>query len=437
VLPGITHWNHPAFFAYFAISGSAPGIMGEMLAAALNVNGMLWRTSPAVTEIEATVLDWLRQMIGLSGAFDGIMYDTASISTLVAIAAAREVTGLEIRQRGMAGRPELSALCLYCSEQAHSSVEKAAIALGIGQDGVRKIGTDEAFRMDVDELRRAISRDIDAGVRPFCVVAAAGTTSTTSVDPIADIAGVCEDHGLWLHIDAAYAGVAAILPEKRWVLDGVDRADSLVVNPHKWLFTPIECSCFYSRRLGAVRDAFSLVPEYLRTTEGGEVRNLMDYGPQLGHRFRGLKLWFVMRAYGRAGLEARIREHIRLAQLFTAWVEQAPAWELMAPALFSTVCFRVHPNGLPQDRLDALNREIMDAVNASGEAYLSHTVLHGAFVLRLSIGNIRTQQRHVERAWELLQRAAHVQMEESEESREDTDERSKSKDRAARLPSPS
>lgn len=405
ILPGITHWNHPGFFAYFAISGSMPGILAEFLAAALNVNAMLWRTSPAATELEATALDWLRQLLDLPETFEGVIYDTASISTLVAIAAAREATGLEVRRLGLAGRA-LPRLRLYCSEQAHSSVEKDAITLGIGQEGVCTIPTDDQFRLDVAALRRALTADVVAGWRPFCVVATVGTTSTTSVDPVSEIAEVCGEYGLWLHVDAAYGGIGGIVPEKRWALAGAERADSLVVNPHKWLFTPVDLSAFYSPRLDVVRNAFSLVPEYLRSGEDNEVRNYMDYGPQLGRRFRALKLWFVLRAYGREGIVSRLREHLRLAQEFARWVDGAGDWELMAPVPFSTVCFRFHPSRLSPAEVDDVNQAILDRVNSTGEVFLSHTRLHDRLTLRLAIGNIRTTHAHVGRAWELLQVAA-------------------------------
>ena len=405
VVPGITHWNHPAFFAYFAITGSAPGILGELLISALNVNAMIWRTSPAATELEARTLDWLRQLLGLPASFEGVIYDTASISSLVAIAAAREAAGLQIRERGMAGRSDLPALTLYCSEQAHSSIEKDAITLGIGQESVRKIRTDERFRLDPADLRRAIEEDRAQGRLPFCAVATVGTTSTTSVDPVVEMADICSEYDMWLHVDAAYGGSAAVLPEMRWVLEGVERADSLVVNPHKWLFTPIDLSAFYSPRLDTVRDAFSLVPEYLRAPETGDIRSYMDYGPQLGRRFRALKLWFVLRAYGREGIATRLREHIRLAQEFAGWIDETPEWERMAPAPFSTVCFRARPAGLDEAALDRLNQAVLDNVNASGEAFLSHTRLHDKLTLRVAIGNIRTREEHVRRVWELLQTA--------------------------------
>lgn len=407
ILPGITHWNHPAFFAYFAITGSGPGILGEMLSAALNVNGMLWRTSPAFTELEEHVLDWLRQMLGLPPGWLGMITDTASISSLYAIAAAREaVPGLRVREEGLAGRPDVPRLRLYCSEQAHSSIEKAAITLGLGLAGVRKIPTDTQFRMDTAALAAAIAEDRRAGWQPFCVVATVGTTSTTSVDPVPEIAALCQRERLWLHVDGAYAGMAAILPEMRHVLAGCDQADSIVVNPHKWLFTPIDCSAFYCRRPDVLKRAFSLVPEYLRTTEGEAeaVRNLMDYGVQLGRRFRALKLWFVIRAFGQEGLAARLREHIRLAQQFAAWVDASPDFKRLAPTPFSTICFRFHPHGLSDEaELNRLNEALLEAVNATGQVYLSHTKLNGRYTLRLAIGNLRTTEAHVARAWELVQ----------------------------------
>jgi aromatic-L-amino-acid/L-tryptophan decarboxylase len=404
VVPGTTHWNHPGFLAYFGISGSAPGVLGETLAAALNVNAMLWRTGPSATELEERSLDWLRQMLGLPEGFHGHIQDTASSSTLVAIAGARDALGLDVRDEGLAGR-DLPRLRLYCSSEAHSSVEKAGITLGIGRAGTRRIPTDEAFRMDVAALRRAIEEDVAAGVKPFCVVATVGTTSTTSIDPVPEIAEVCREHGLWLHVDAAYGGAAAVVPEMRHVLEGCERADSLVMNPHKWLFVPVDCSALFLRRPEVVRRAFSLVPDYLTTPEGESVTNLMDYGNALGRRFRALKLWMVLRYFGRSGIADRLREHLRLAREFASWVEAEPRWELAAPVPFSTVCFRFRPSGVPEEKVDSINERILETVNASGEVFLSHTRLHGRFVLRVAIGNLRTTERHIRRAWELLRAA--------------------------------
>ena len=405
IMPGITHWNHPGFFAYFAITGSAPGILGELLSAALNVNGMLWRTSPSATELEEVVMDWLRQMLGLPSVFEGVITDTASVSTLIAIAAAREALDRGVRQEGMSGRADLPRLRLYCSEQAHSSVEKAGIVLGLGQAGTRKIPVDADYCMRPDALAAAIDEDRRTGWLPLCVVATVGTTSTTSIDPVPAIADICTREGLWLHVDGAYGGVAAVVPEMRQVLDGCDRADSIVVNPHKWLFTPIDCSAFYTRHVDTLKRAFSLVPEYLRTAEGdaSEVKNYMDYGVQLGRRFRALKLWFVIRSYGVEGLASSIRAHCRLAREFADWVDADPDFERLAPVPFSTVCFRYRPRGMDDEvKLERLNAALIDAVNATGEVYLSHTKLEGRYTIRLAIGNAATHERHVRRAWELL-----------------------------------
>ena len=409
IVPALTHWSHPSFFAYFSTSTSAPGIFGEMLSAAFDMKAMLWRTSPASTELEEVALNWLRQLMNLPEEFQGIIYDTASVSSLHAIAAAREKLNLNIRQDGMSGRTDLPLLRVYVSEQAHSSIEKAVITLGLGQRSLCKVPTDAEFRMDASALARLIAADKESGAIPFCVVATTGTTSTSSVDPVPAIADICEQHGLWLHVDAAYAGSAALVPEMQAFMQGCERADSLVTNPHKWLFTPFDLSVLYCRHMDILRRAFSLVPEYLRTNESeAEVRNGMDYGIQLGRRFRALKLWMILRYFGHEGLASRIREHCRLARLFATWVEQAPDWELLAPVPFSLVCFRACPpkNDEPEAaraiRLDALNEALMNNTNSTGAAYLSHTRLNDTFTLRLAIGNIRTTEEHVRRVWELL-----------------------------------
>ena len=406
IVPGVTHWNHPGFFAYFATSSSAAGILGELLTAAVNVNGMLWRTSPAATELEQLALDWLRQLIGLEEPWFGIVCDTASISTMLALAAAREAAGLDVRDRGLAGRPDLPVLRVYCSEHAHSSVDKGAITLGIGHRNVVKIPADDAFRMRPDLLARAIAEDRAQGYLPIACVATVGTTSTTSVDPVPEIAAICEREQLWLHVDGAYGGAAAVVPELRGIMRGVERADSLVVNPHKWLFVPVDCSALWVRRPEVLRRAFSLVPDYLVTPEAERVVNYMDYGVQLGRRFRALKLWMVIRAFGADGLAERIRAHCALAREFAGWVETEPGWRVIAPVPFSVVCFRWTGEGVAPEEADRRNEAIMHSVNASGRAYLSHTKLHGRTVLRLAIGNLRTERRHVAEAWELLRQAA-------------------------------
>jgi len=398
LIPATTHWQSPGFMAYFASSGSGPGILGETVAAAFNVNAMLWRTAPAATELEQVTLDWLRQMVGLPEPLFGVINDTASSSTLYALAAAREAqTDLRIRELGMTGRPELPRLRYYASAEAHSSVEKAGIVLGLGRDGLRRIQVDERFRMDPVALRQAIHEDVAAGIRPIAVVATAGTTSTTSVDPTPAIAALCEQHGLWLHVDAAYGGAAAIAPELRWVLDGAERADSIVINPHKWLFTPIDCSVLWTRRPDVLRDAFSIVPEYLTTSEGSDqdAPNLMDYGTSLGRRMRALKLWMVIRHFGTEGLAQRIRAHCEYASMVARWVEGERDFELLAPAPLSVVCLRAHPPGLDDPgTLDTLNQRIVERINTAGHFFVSHTKLRGEYAIRVAFGNLRQEERH-------------------------------------------
>jgi aromatic-L-amino-acid decarboxylase len=407
ILPGITHWNHPGFFAYFSISASIPGILAELLTAALDVNAMLWKTSPAATELEELTMDWLRQLLGLGGGWFGVINDTASISTMLALAAAREAKPeLEIRARGMAGRIDLPRMRVYCSEHAHSSVDKGALTLGFGLENVVKIPSDAEYRMRPDALAEAIRADRAAGFLPIACVATVGTTSTSSIDPVPAIADICQREQIWLHVDGSYGGVAAVSPKYRHVIDGVERADSFVVNPHKWLFTPIDCSAFYTRRPDVLKRTFSLVPEFLVTREQDDVVNLMDYGVQLGRRFRALKLWMVMRAFGAEGLAARLENHCALAQQFCQWVSAEPGWELSAPTPLSLVCFRYAPAGQSEAELERRNAAILRQVNESGEAYLSHTKLGERYVLRLAIGNIRTEERHLARAWELLRQAA-------------------------------
>ncbi len=352
-------------------------------------------------------LDWLRQMLGLPRPMFGVINDTASTGILYALAAAREaIPDLYIRQNGMAGRSEVPRLRLYTSQDAHSAADKAAIVLGVGQEGLRKIGTDSEFRMDTAELERAIEEDIAAGWLPFAVVATVGTTSTSSVDPVPQIADICERHGLWLHVDASYAGPAAIDPEKRWVLAGCERADSLIVNPHKWLFTPVDCSVLYTRKPDVVKAAFSLTPEFLRNAEslGDEVPNLMDYGNALGRRFRSLKLWMILRYFGQEGIVARLREHMRQAQLLAEWIDAAPNFERLAPTPFSLICFRAHPQGMNDEaQLEALNERLLNRINATGHFFLSHTKLHGKFTIRIAIGNLHTTEQDVRNLWDEIQ----------------------------------
>ena len=402
ILPAVTHWNHPNFHGLFSTSTSSVGIFGEMLAAAFDMKAMLWRTSPASTELEDVTLDWLRQMLGLPEVFEGIIYDTASVSTMQAIAAARERANVGVRDEGMSGRPHLPLMRVYASEHVHSSIDKSVITLGLGTRSLKKIACNDRFEMKADDLERAIGEDLAAGHLPICVIPTIGTTSSTSVDPVDSIAGVCEKHNIWMHVDAAYAGPTAIIPGMRHLFTGWEQADSIVVNPHKWLFTPFDLSILYCRDLDMMKQAFSLVPEYLKTNERTVVKNGMDYGIQLGRRFRALKLWFVIRYFGRDGIIARLSEHMRLARLFASWIEESENWEMMAPVPFALVCFRACQAGA--ENLDVLNESLMNAVNATGEAYLSHTKLNGNFTLRLSVGSIRVEERHMVKVWELLNR---------------------------------
>jgi aromatic-L-amino-acid decarboxylase len=393
VEPFITHWQHPMFMAYFPSVASGPGILGEWLATALNSNVMLWRNAPSSTELEEVVVSWLRQMLGLPPAFDGMFTDTASISSLLSIVAARHAA---------VGAEGGGKLRVYASTEAHSSIDKAAIVAGLGRSGVRRVAVDDDYRMLPGALAAAIAEDRAAGWTPFCVVATLGTTSSTSVDPCEAIAAICRREKLWLHVDAAYAGAAAIVPELRPLLAGWEQADSIVVNPHKWMFTPFDASLLLFRSPEAFRDAFSLVPEYLRTPDAGAVHNFNEYGIQLGRRFRALKMWMQIRWFGVDGMAARLREHVRLAQLLASWVDADPGWERLAPVPFGTVCFRYRAG----EDADAANARILDRVNASGKVFLSHTKLKDRYTLRVAIGNPRQREEHVARCWALLKEAA-------------------------------
>jgi aromatic-L-amino-acid decarboxylase len=398
IVPALTHWNHPGFFAYFDSSAAPPAVLAEFLAAALNQQAMLWRTSPAATELEEVALAWLRHLIGLPEAFEGVIYDTASVSTLHALAAARQAAAPQVRTRGLQSAPPLR---VYASAHAHSSVDKAVILLGLGHDALRHIDVDDRFAMRPDALRDAVAADRRAGAVPMAVVATIGTTSTTSVDPVREVAGICAAERLWLHVDAAYAGPAAMLPAYRPLFHGWERADSIVVNPHKWLFVPVDLSAFYCRRMDVVREAFSLVAEYLRAPESA--RNLMDTGIQLGRRFRALKLWMVLRHFGAAHIRELILGHIQLANEFSGWVDDHPQFERLAPVPFSVVCFRAVPATVADEAVDRFNEELLSRVNGTGEVFLSHTKLESRFAIRLAIGNLSTTRAHVARAWALLQ----------------------------------
>ena len=406
ILPGTTHWQHPNFMAYFNSTASGPGILAELLSAAFNVNAMVWKSAPASTELEETVLIWFRELMNLPKEFRGIIYDTASVSSMHAIAAARESIDYDIRKKGMSGAPKLR---LYCSEHAHSSIDKGALTLGIGLEGIRKIPVDPDFMMIPAELEKAIREDRANGFVPFCIVATIGTTSTTSVDPVNEIANICENEKIWLHVDGAHAGVTAMLPEMSNHFKGLERADSFVVNPHKWLFVPVDLSILFTRKAEIIKRAFSLVAEYLKTSEDSVVENYMDYGIQLGRRFRSLKLWFVLRYFGVEGLQARLREHIRLGQLFAKWIDGHSSFERLAPTPFSTICFRAIPAGWNDEiKINELNEKLMNAINSTGKVFLTHTKLNGKFTIRLVISGLRTGEKNVELAWSVIQKSLKI-----------------------------
>jgi aromatic-L-amino-acid decarboxylase len=413
--PNATHWQHPGFFAFFPTTASGPGILGEMLTAAISQNPMIWRASPAGAALEELVVGWLRDGLGLPDGFDGLLNDTASTSTLIALAAAREAAGLDAAALGLGGRTELGQPRVYASAEAHSSVDKACMTLGIGRAGLVRVPVNERFELELGGLERAITEDRAGGRRPVAIVATIGTTSSTSVDPVAAIADLASDEGLWLHVDAAYAGAAAVLPDRRGSFAGWEHADSIVVNPHKWLFTPVDASLLLTRRMADLQRAFSLVPEYLRSPDAStQGRDYSDFTPQLGRRFRALKLWLELRWFGLEGLRRRIARHIEMAEALRAWIDAEPDWERLAPVPFSTVCFRHRPRDLDgredepavRAQLDAANAAILEAVNRTGEVFLSHTRLSNRFTIRMAIGNLRTEERHVARAWELLRREA-------------------------------
>jgi aromatic-L-amino-acid decarboxylase len=417
VMPGIVHWSHPAFLGYFGSTSNGPALLGEIVAAALNVSAMTWKTSPAATELETVVLGWIREMIALPPSFTGIVYDTASVAVLHALAAAREAAGADVRARGLSGRDDLPVFRAYASDQAHSSLEKAMVMLGLGESNVVRVPSDAAFRMNVDALREAMDEDVRRGYRPLAVVATVGTTSSASVDAVEQIAAVCRDHDAWLHVDAAYGGALAVLPEGRWAMEGAALADSVVVNPHKWLFVPLDFSALYTRRPELLRAVFALTPEYLRgdassganeSDSDAAAIDYMDYGIQLGRRFRALKAWMAYRAFGRSGIESRVREHCRLAALLASWVEAEPHATLAAPQRMGVVCLRFAPPEVPPDALDDFHERLVERINASGDAYLTHTRLAGRTCVRVGLGNVLTAERHLAHVWERVRAEAHA-----------------------------
>src|SRR6184192_823581 len=420
IVPGMVHWSHPMFLGYFGWTTTAPAILGEIITAPLNVNAMTWRTCPAATELETLVVDWIRQWMHLPQEFGGVVYDTASVGVMHALAVAREEAAPSVRKHGLvgAGAPVFR---IYASEQAHSSAEKAAIALGLGEENVQRVPTDSHFRMNLGAMREMIARDVASrgrGIKPMAVIATVGTTSTASVDPVPEIATICRENKLWLHIDGAYGAGFAILPEKKSLTDGWSEADSIVVNPHKSLFVPLDFSVLYVRNLERLRRVFTLVPEYLRGDTVEAQKNYMDYGIQLGRRFRALKAWVIFRSFGREGMAARLREFVRLANLFADWINSDNGFELVARVSMGVVCFRwvgsarradrTPQRGVPtgESDLDALNSEIVGRINASGRAYLTQTKLRDRTVMRIGLGNVLTTQEHLRTAWEMIQETA-------------------------------
>ena len=418
IVPGMVHWTHPMFLGYFGWTSTAPGILGEILSAPLNVNAMTWRTCPAATELETVVIDWLRQWLGLSDQFGGVVYDTASVGIMHALAVAREEAAPSTRRLGLTNR-DLPRFRIYTSDQAHSSAEKAAIALGIGEENVVRVSSDDEFRLNVALLRHTIAKDRQKGLQPTAVVATVGTTSTASVDPIPEIAKICQEEKIWLHIDAAYGGGFAMLPEYEWISHDWEMADSIVINPHKTLFVPLDFSVLYVRDLERLRRVFTLVPEYLRGDTVEAEKNYMDYGIQLGRRFRALKAWVIWRSLGRQGIVARLREQIRLANMLADWIKSDNRFELAAAVRMGVVCFRfVGPvasaadAGLrpappaTADQIDTLNSEVVERINASGRAYLTQTKLRGRTVMRIGFGNVLSAEEHVRKAWKIIRETA-------------------------------
>lgn len=405
IMPGITHWQSPNFFAYFPANGSYPSILAEMLTASLGAQCMLWDTSPAAAELEESVMNWLKSMTGLPANWEGVIQDTASTSTLAAILSARErITAYGINEKGFAGTEKLR---VYCSTETHSSIEKAVKIAGIGRKNLVKVATDAQYRLDSDLLRKAIEDDIAEGFTPLCVVVAIGTTGCTAVDPLNSIADICEEFNIWLHVDAAYAGTALLLPEYRWMIEGIEKADSFVFNPHKWMFTNFDCSAYFVKDKESLVRTFEILPEYLKTGNRGLVNDYRDWGIPLGRRFRALKLWFVIRSYGITQLQEKIREHINIARWLEKQIIASRDFEIMAPVPLSLVCFRYKPSCVVgTDELNRINAELLGKLNTSGKLFLTHTKLNGQYTLRMSIAGTLTTRQHVEKAWNQIRETA-------------------------------
>lgn len=401
IMPGISHWQSPGFFAYFPANSSFPSLLAEFLSTALGAQCMKWETSPAATELEEAVMIWLRKMTGLPDDFEGVIQDTASTSTLCAILSARErISAFNVNNHGMKDQPVMR---VYCSSEAHSSVEKAVKIAGIGKENLVRIGLDNEYRMRPDLLEEAIHRDISNGLLPVCVVAALGTTGSTAIDPLDEIADICSKYGIWLHVDAAFAGSALLLPEYRFMIKGIEKADSMVFNPHKWLFTNFDCSAYFVRDSETLINTFKLIPEYLKTQIPEHVNDYSNWGIQLGRRFRALKLWFVIRSFGVKGLQDLLRKHLAIAAELKTWIENHPDFEILAPVHFNLVCFRLHPAGIDNmDELNNLNEKLLLELNNTGKLYISHTKLNGNYSLRMVTGQTRVELHHAKYAWDLI-----------------------------------
>lgn len=404
IMPGITHWQSPDFFAYFPANSSPPSVLAEMITATLGAQCMIWETSPAAAELEEKMMIWLREMIGLPSDLEGVIQDSASSATLAAIITAREkITGFEINNKGAASA---GILRVYCSQQAHSSVDKAVRICGIGEKNLVKIAVRDDLSMDPDSLQQAIEEDQGKGFIPCCVVATIGTTGTTAVDPLRAIGEICRKNDIWLHVDAAMAGTALILPEFQWMIDGKEYIDSFLFNPHKWMFTNFDCTAFFIKDTSALIKTFEIVPEYLKTKTRGTVNDYRDWGIPLGRRFRALKLWSVIRSYGTEGLQKKIREHIEFASGLKEMIMKEPDFEILAPVIINVVCFRFSPPGTGEKKLNELNEKLNHLLNDSGKLYLSHTTINGRYTLRMVTGQTNVTFTHVEKAWQLIKECA-------------------------------
>ena len=405
VMPGMTHWQHPSFFGYFPANNSMPSVLGEMLMATLGAQCMIWQTSPAAAEMEERVMEWLGQMIGLPSGFTGVIQDTASTATLCSILTAREVRSeYRCNDVGLRGAP---VYAVYGSTETHSSIEKAVKIAGLGKENLRKVAVDENYALDPKALEEAIKADMDKGVVPLCVIATLGTTGSTAIDPLRAVGEVCKKYGVWLHVDAAFAGTALLLSEMRWISDGLELADTFVFNPHKWMFTNFDCSAYFVKDVGALVRTFEILPEYLKTREGSSVNNYRDWGIPLGRRFRALKLWFVIRTFGVAGLKAKVSSHLEFARELKEQIEGSADFELLAPVPLSVVCFRYRPEGVVDEaKLNSINEQLLEAVNATGRAYITHTKLRGKYTLRMVTAQTQVSRDDVQAAWRLIQETA-------------------------------